>query len=173
MHRSIILFYIFLCLSFCTSTQDLSKNDIDSFIAKYNGQDFSAFRGVSIIQRSTSIAEVVYEVNKMEGNLPAYFVSYDLEKRKLKRINNPGLKRKNAADYLTASEIEKCIKDFRNYKFFLIAVDNDNNLYVNPFYENAPPYLLRLDKSIADSIIRKGFVYEKYKDRWFVNRTKR
>lgn len=173
MHRSFIILYIFLCLPFCTNTQDGNKKNIDAFIANYNSQDFSVFRGISIVQRSASITEVVYEVNKLESNLPVYFVSYDRGSEKITRINNPGLKRKNTADYLSADEIEKYIKAFRNYKFFLLAVDNDNNLYVNPFHENAPPYLLRLNKSITDSIVRKGFVYEHYKGSWFVNRTKR
>ena len=117
--------------------------------------------------------EVIYVVGKFEGNKPVYFVTYDLSKKALVQIDNTKLKEANVKEYFTGDEIGNYIEIIRKYGFYLLGVDENNNLYVNPFYKNEPPYFLRLNSIIKDTTVRKGYVYELYRDNWYLNKTRR
>jgi len=146
--------------------------DIDTFITKYKDENFNALKNVSIVQRSSDGSEAVYVVGKFEGNEPVYFVTYNLNRKTITQIDNTKLKENNLQDYFTNDEIESYIETIRKYGFYLLAVDSDNNLYVNPFYSGEPPYLLRLNSISRDSTVRKGYVYELYRDNWYLNKTR-
>jgi len=75
--------------------------------------------------------------------------------------------------YISKEEIENAVKIIRKNKLYLMAVDSVNNIYVNPFFANEPPYLMRLSISRGDSIIIKGYVYQLYKGNWYLNTHRR
>ena len=96
-----------------------------------------------------------------------------MQKGKIADINRKNLEKSKVQDYLSREEIMDAIKVIRKYNFFYLATDSLQNVYINPFYADEPPYLLRLKTFTGDSILRKGFVYELYKDKWYLNRTRR
>jgi len=167
-----ILIFVFLmmCNFSCSNAQE--TGDIDSFINKYQHEDFKIFKGISIFQRSANVNEVVYGVGVAQNNLPLYFVSFDLITQKISEINTANLKQANVKSYLTEADIEKYILAIRKYGFFRIAVDDSSNLYVNPFKPNAPPLLLRLHVPTSEPTVRKGYVYNHYKGSWYINKSR-
>ena len=173
MFRLIAFVYLFFGLSSCGNNRENKMIDVDAFIAKYKEESFSNLKDIFISQRSADRSEVVYVIERFGGNQPVYFVTYDLNKKSVTEIDNSRLKDANVQDYFTHDEISLYIDIFRKYNFYLLGVDNDSNLYVNPFYADEPPYLLRLKTGTKDSTVRKGYVYELYKDNWYLNKTRR
>lgn len=169
--RFIILMCFFIGFLSC-SDRVISNNEVDEFISKYNDEKFSELNNISIAQRSKSVSEIVYVIGRYGGNLPVYFVTFDLGKQSITDINNSNLVKSNTIDYLSKDEIIALINAFRKYNFYLLAVDSIGNAYINPFYSNQPPFLLRLKVSTGDNVVKKGYVYELYKDNWYLNKTK-
>jgi hypothetical protein len=168
---TILIFTFLVMVSFsCSNAQQPA--DIDSFINKYQHEDFEIFKGISVFQRSASVNEVVYGVGAFQQKLPIYFVSFNLITQKISEINDANIKKANIKSYLTEADIEKYISEIRKYGFYLIAVDDSSNLYVNPFKPNAPPLLLRLHTQTSLPTVRKGYVYDIYKGSWYVNRSR-
>ena len=59
---------------------------------------------------------------------------------------------------ITNRDVDKFISKYDGVKF--------------PFHSNDPAYLLRLKTITGDSIVRKGYDFELYKDRWYLNTTR-
>lgn len=155
-----------------TSCDNPKGQDIDAFIAKYTGEDFSMFRGVSIFQRSAGMTHIMYGIGLSGAKKPLYFVEYNLIRQKVTTINNKLVKEAGYNDYLTNKQIEKYITDFRRYNFYLLSVDDSNNVFVNPYSANSPALLMRMNYATGEKIVRKGYVYELYKGEWYLNHTR-
>jgi hypothetical protein len=151
----------------------ITNEDIDKFISKYNDSSFSELKNITVIQRSKSVNEVVYVVGKFSGNLPVYFATFDLAKGKVISINKNNLEKTSTKEYLTENEIFEAINVIRQYDFYLLSIDSSENVFANPFHPNEPPYLLRLKVATGDSIIRNGYVYELYKENWYLNKSRK
>jgi len=171
MLRFTILLILFMNLYSC-SNRVVTNEDIDKFISKYQNENFESLKGISILQRSRDLNEIVYVVDKLEDNKPPYFVEFNITKKSITNINKTQLEKDSISDYLTHTEITAAVNTIRKYDFFLLAVDSSKNVFINPFYANAPAYFLRLKVETGDSTIRKGYVYELYKDNWYLNKTK-
>lgn len=157
--------------SSCTN-KGVTNKDIDEFIAKYKEVKFSEINNITITQRNSDASEVVYVVGKFGGNTPVYFATFDLGKETVTNINKTNLEKTKTKEYLTDIEIANAVNTIRKYDFYLLSVDSSENVFVNPYYANEPPYLLRLKVATGDSIIRKGYVYKLYKENWYINKTR-
>ncbi|MGB6084915.1 hypothetical protein [Moheibacter sp.] len=164
-----ILVQILLFLS-CSQGEKVNKNEIDSFIEKYNLTDFSEFKDSFVAIRQKNRNEVTYLVQKSEGNLPVYFVTYNLYKQDITEINRELLQEMDVADYYTDSQIKHLIDIFRKYDFALLHVDRNNNVFINPNKINSPPTLLRLNVKTNEEFIKKGYVYILYKENWYLRK---
>ena len=170
--RFTILVYFFMIFSSCYN-RSISNDDINIFISKYNDVRFDEFKDISITLRSKGMDEIVYIVDRFGGNRPVYFVTFNLQKQSVTYIDKTNLEKSKVQEYLTKDEIMNAVSTIRKYDFYLLAVDSSENVYINPFYADEPPYLMRLKNSIGDSSVNKGYVYELYKDNWYLNKTRR
>lgn len=161
---------LFSCSGTDTTITDM---EIEKFISKYEEIKFDQVKNISISQRSRNVNEIVYVVGKAEGNLPVYFVTFNLQKREVTDINRKNLEKSKVKDYLTQDEIINAVSEIRNHDFYFLAVDSLENVYINPYYVNEPPFLLRLKIATGDSVVKRGYAYELYKGRWYLNRSRR
>jgi hypothetical protein len=144
----------------------------DQFIEKYNNTDFSFFIDVFISIRSSTETHIIYFIHQFGGNEPGYFVTYSLLNDSISEINKEQLLKANVKDYFTDDEIGSYINEFRKYDFFLLGVDKDSNVFINPYKAQSPPYFLRTKELKSDDTLRMGYVYDRYKSNWYTNRTK-
>jgi hypothetical protein len=149
----------------------ITKDVIDSFIKKYQAESFSEFKNVFISIRQTSLSSTSYILQKSEGNLPVYIVTYNESTNEITEVSNSELRAKKISDYFSRNQITSFIKKFRYYKFCLLSVDSQENVFINPFYPNNPATFLRISKtsSLETSKISGNYIY--YKDNWYVNQT--
>jgi hypothetical protein len=160
-----------LILFFTMTCQNESKrNDIDSIIKKYDKTDFSFFKNTFVGVREQSRNEITYIIEKSEGNLPVYFITYSTSKESVIDINKTALKERNIGDYFTDEEISGLIENFRKLNLSLLQVDEQENVFINPFKINEPAILLRLANPSDKEEVRKGFVYRHYKDNWYIRK---
>jgi len=143
------------------------------FISKYNDVRFDEFKDISIALRSKGLDEIVYIVDRFGGNRPVYFVTFSLQKKSVTNIDKTNLEKSKVQEYLTKDEIINAVNTIRKYDFYFLAVDSFENVYINPFYADEPPYLMRLKTPTGDSSVNKGYAYELYKNKWYLNKTRR
>ncbi|MDO5655060.1 MAG: hypothetical protein Q4G27_02850 [Flavobacteriaceae bacterium] len=165
-------FVLFSCNQNSNDNNFIKKrmSEIDIFIAKYSDTDFSEFKNSFIAIRQKDRNEVIYLVQRPENNLPVYFVTYDLQKKNITDINRSMLEKNGVEDYYTDEDIVNLVNLFRKYDFALLQVDNDNNVFINPFEINSPAILLRLNSETNEKTIKKGYVYTHYKNNWYVRK---
>jgi hypothetical protein len=168
-----LIWFIAIFLSCSNDNNTVRNNDIDEFIEKFRDLKFDGLRDISIAQRSKNLGDAVYVVGKGDGSLPVYFVTYNLQKQIITTVDRKNLEKDNIPDYLTKDAIQKAVNAIRENDFFFLAVDSTENVYINPYYANEPPFFLRLKAATGDSVIRRGYVYELYKDKWYLNKTRR
>lgn len=149
--------------------ENKTPSNIDHFIKEFENENFVQFKNISISLKSKSLNRAVYILIKTNNNLPAYIITYDLTNKRILEIDHSMLAKAGLADYLTDSQISAYIEAFRKYDFYLMSVDNDCNVYINPFYANQPVCLMRLNTPAHHGTIQKGYLYEQYKGRWYVN----
>lgn len=125
-----------------------------------------------MFERSRNGDEIIYGVSRTGENKPPYFVEYSISRQSIIAVNKSLLEKGSVIDYLTVGEITKAVKIMRRCDFFLLSVDSSGNVFINPFSANSPAYFLRLNVPTKDTVIRKGYVYEHYKENWYINRTK-
>lgn len=146
-----------------------THSDIDQFIAAFENEDFVQFKNISITLKSKSANKAIYILIKTNSNLPAYIITYDLVKKRIMEIDHSMLAKAGIEDYFTDAQLSNYIETFRKYDFYVLSVDNDCNVYLNPFYANQPVCLMRIKNSSYHNIIQKGYLYEQYKGRWYLN----
>lgn len=171
-------FQIFICffafLFSCSGNNNgITGKAIEEFIGKYENVKFDELKDIAVSIRGRNMGEIVYIVGKGEVSLPVYIVTYNTQRGEIAEINRINLEKSQVQDYLTRDEIMNAIKVIRKYNFYHLATDSFQNVYINPFYAEEPPYFLRLKTFTGDSIVRKGFVYDLYKNKWYLNRTRR
>lgn len=160
-----------LILTSCKS-DGIEKTQIDEFIKKYQDESFDSFKDVFVaIRGSNTLLNNIYIVSKCGGNLPVYFVTYNFVTNSITEINKSALTNSNVKDYFTEKEINTIITNFRKYDFYLLGVDSDGNVFINPFKTNAPAYFLKLKDVSNQKKIKKGYVYTHYKNNWYINNT--
>ncbi|SIR28272.1 HSF-type DNA-binding [Mucilaginibacter lappiensis] len=149
----------------------VTKDVVDNFIKKYHAESFSEFKNVFISIRETNGSSSSYILQKNAGNLPVYVVTYNENTNEIVEVNNSRLRAKKVDDYFTSNQITSFIKKFRYYKFCLLSVDAQGNVFINPFYPGNPAIFLRISKTPSLEISKISGDYIYYKDNWYVNRT--
>jgi hypothetical protein len=154
---------------FSGCVENKSFSDIDQFIRQFENEDFVQFKNISITLKSKNLNKAIYILIKTNSNLPAYIITYDLVKKHIVEIDHSLLAKAGIEDYFSDHQLANYIDAFRKYDFYLMSVDNDCNVYVNPFHANQPICLMRLNTSVHQGMVQKGYLYEQYKGRWYIN----
>lgn len=167
MLRLITILSILPLISGCLENK--APSNVDHFIKQFDNEDFIKFKNISITLKSKNVNKAVYILLKTNHHLPAYIITYDLAKKRIEEIDHSMLAKAGIEDYFTDLQLSDYIESFRKYDFYVMSVDNDCNVYVNPFYPNQPVCLMRLSASAKNGLIQKGYLYEQYKGRWYLN----
>lgn len=171
MKKNFFLSIVTLLSLLSCSNRSLSKIDIDKFILQNDTISFLPLKGLFIAQRSSSLDEIVYIIDKFDENKPPYFVTYSIARNNVTEINRSLLEKGSVMDYLSEDDINKAVSLIRKYGYYLLAVDTLNNVFINPFQENSPAFFLRVHTSNGDSIINNGgFLFIYYQDKWYINK---
>lgn len=165
-----IISIVFIC-SCKQSGKTISKNEIDNFIRKYQTERFGEFKNVFICIRQRTLTSTIYILQKNDGNVPVYFVTYNEPMNKITEINNTGLKEQNVSDYFTKYQIAALINKFRYFKFCLLGVDAQGNVFINPYYPNNPAVFLRMVKTSKLKISKLEGNYIYYNHDWYLNQS--
>ncbi len=156
-------------ISSCTNTE-VKNNEIDKFISKYRNEPFSKFYGVSITFRDRDLGSDIYMVSKLGGKYPPYIIHFNKRQNVVTSIDNKLLKQRNFSNYFDENRIKDLMKEFIKYDFKNLSVDSIGNIFISPFYGKHSPNLLRLSSTKNEKIVKKGSVYELYKDNWYINK---
>jgi hypothetical protein len=171
MLRFAILLYFFMGLSSC-SNRSITNDDIDKFILKYHDETFSNFIGVSISYRDSDFGDNIYMVAKQGGKFPPYIVHFNKEKNEITSVDDKLLKQSNCKNYFNDTQIKDLMISFIGFNVQNLSVDSNRNVFVCPFYGEHSPILLRLSVMTNEKVVKKGYVYELYKDNWYLSKTK-
>lgn len=172
MLNRIILLLIFSLILSCEFNKKVSVEDMNTFISKYDTTSFSQFKGVFIHLRQTTPISDIYVLGKTNQDLAIYFITYNFILGKITKIDKSDFIKRKIPEYYSDSEIKRIIDDFRKYDFALLGVDNDENIFINPFEYNTPPFFLRVKNKTNQDTIRNGFFYKHYKGNWYLNLTR-
>ena len=140
-----------------------AKMTKDDVIKKYNKVDFSVFKNKFIAIRSTNLLYTTFIINDTSPNWP-YFVKYNNFTKKIIKKWSKG----NSNIDFTEKQIKQMIDRLKKLKLFLIKVDKDNNVFINPYNINSPPLFLRVNKYNNIDTIKKGFIFIHYKNNWYI-----
>jgi len=154
------------------SDRNISNDDIDKFISKYQDKTFSNFIGVSITFRDTDFGNDIYMVAKQGGKYPPYIIHFNKRKKEITSISNILLKQGNFHNYFDESKIKDLMQRFIDFDVKNLSVDSIGNVFISPFYGEHSPNLLRLNAITNERVVKKGYVYELYKGNWYVNNSK-
>ena len=172
MHESPVKWLISTCLCLALSScsnRTITKSDVDNYIFRNNNVSFGELKNIFVAQRSASFSSIIYVIDRFEGNQPVYFATYNTITDSVSDIHTVNSEEPNPGGYISKEEIENALRIVRSKKLYLLGVDSFQNVYVNPFSANQPPYLMRLRIATGDRIVRKGYVYELYKGNWYLN----
>lgn len=169
--KNIFLLINIVVLSSC-HYKTISPKTLDDFTKRYQNERFSKFKNTAIFIRSEDFINTIYVIDKGDGkNLPVYFVTYNKWLNKITEINNKMLKEQGIPDYFTSTQIASIINNLRMYKFSLLCVDAQNNIFINPFYINNPAVFLRMDKGSHIDFKKVSGNFIHYKGNWYVDRS--
>lgn len=148
--------------------KEMNEKKVDSFISEYQNVDFLEFKDSFVAIRQKKGKDIIYIIQNISKNLPVYMVTYDQIRNQVVKIDRTALIKMNVTDYYSEEEIDRLIDDFRKYDFALIQVDSNDNVFINPWVVGAPAQLLRIREVAQEDTIKKGYVYKKYKDNWYI-----
>ena len=169
MKKLFCIFSVIFTFSCQNSGKTISKHFIDDFIEKYQTENFLEFKNVFISIRQKDLTSTTYILEKSEGGLPVYFVTYNDWTNEISGVNNSQLKEQKLNDYFTKRQITFLINRFRQMNFCLLGVDINGNVFINPFYPNNPAFFLRLSKISKLKPSKLSGDFRQYKDSWYVN----
>jgi hypothetical protein len=164
------LILLVMLLTSCSNRTPTTNDDIDSFILKYENENFTIFKGVSISFRDRDTKEYIYMVAKQGGNFPCYVVHYSKSKNKVINIDDKLLQQRNVTSYFSESKINELMQKFITYNVQNLSVDSNENVFISPFFGENSPALLRLSKSTNEKEIKKGTIYKLYKEYWYISK---
>lgn len=169
MKKLFCIFSVIFTFSCQKNDKVISKKTIDDFIEKYQTESFLELKNVTIYVRQKDLQNTTYILQKNEGNLPVYIVTYNEWINEITEVNNSVLKGKKVADYFTRNQIAYLINKFRVYNFCMLSMDKQENVFINPFYPDNPAFFLRLGKTSKLKPSKLSGDFKQYKDSWYVN----
>ncbi|MGQ8869353.1 hypothetical protein [Myroides sp. TSA_177.3] len=168
-----IIVLIALCFFVSCEQREITKKEIDSFINKYGKEDFSVFKGFTIEIRQHTLTETIYIVRENQKDnigTTLFFVTFNKWSNNISEIS----KREALHDVfvkgtLTDEALSAIIQEYTKYNFVYLKVDNENNIFINPFEIERRPFLLKLNKNSNDSIVKMyNYTFNQYKDNWYI-----
>ncbi len=156
-----------LLISLLQSCKEQST-DIEQIIIRYSKEDFSLLKNKSVYFRSKGNKQnsSIYFVNIYKGKCSPYIVEYDEKTNKIIEIKNHLVISSCQKDYLSNDEIEKAVINYKKYKFYLIQVDEEGNVYINPNTQDLPTILRKAPESSPADIDN----YKVYKNNWYIRK---
>lgn len=141
---------------------------IDTVIEKYNDVDFSELKDISIYfrgtgnQRNTSF----YFVNKFKGKCSPYVVEFNNTNNSIVEIKNHLVLANCKEDYMSREQIEVVVKQYVEYNLYLLQVDIDGNVYINPDKQELPVFLRKTPESTPQDLEK----FKHYRGNWYVRK---
>ena len=161
MNAKTIIFLIIIVLYSCKRTNNATLSDI---IDKFDNVDISLFDNKFIAIRDDNYIYTTYIINIANDNEWPYFVKYNKLTKKISKKWKYGPNKHNFTD----KEINEMIEHFNKLNIYLLSVDNNKNILLNPYSKNSPPSLLRVNNFQGKDTIRKGFIFKHYKKNWYI-----
>jgi len=145
-----------------------NRQDIDNLIEKYNKEDFSKFKDRSIYFRSSGSNSntSIYFVNSYEVNCSPYVVEVNNKDFSIIEIKNHLVLKSCDKDFLMKKEIETIINEFAKYKFYLLEVDNEGNVFIKQ-NRVEDPMIMRKDENSDFKEMNK---FINYKGNWYIEK---
>lgn len=170
--KKTLLMLSIMFFTFCQdSNKAISRKVIDDFIKNHQSESFLEFKNKVIFIRQETLLSTIYILHKYEGNKPVYFVTYSKLKNEVTEIDNSMLKKEKVPDYFTVREITSLVKRFRAYKFCMVGVDLQENVFINPFYPNNPAVFLRKSNHSQLNISKMQGNYVHYNAYWYIDQS--
>jgi hypothetical protein len=158
----LIVLILLNTLQSCNS-QNSNYNDV---LDRFNGEDFTCLKGVFVnIRGNIKNDTVVLMMSKYRFKYSPYIIRASYSNKEVLEIDSK-LANRDSNNYFSEDEIKTFTKCFLKYKLEVLAVDNDGNVYINP-YQQETPILLR--KSIY-SIPIDFNQYKLYKGNWYIKK---
>lgn len=160
MKSKLFSFYVLIICIF----QSCSGNDYDTLIEKYSQEDFSCLQGVFMNKRGRdNNGNIVIIVCKRNFKCSPYIVTINNKSGEILKIDDK-LPIRDCNGYFSNNEIGNFVKCFLKYKFEVLSVDLNGDVYINPFQQDLPILLRRQDKYSPQDIT--GFKI--YKQNWYI-----
>ncbi|UPQ78694.1 hypothetical protein M0M57_13835 [Flavobacterium azooxidireducens] len=152
---------LLILLQSCNGTQ----YDTDYIIEKYNEEDFSCLKGAFVNIRGGKHDDLLCLLISSTANIKCnpYIVKINYDSGEIVTINDT-LPKRDCNGYFTNNQIKNFTKCFLKYKFQVLAVDLDGNVYINPGQQGHPTLLRKVPNSTPEDI--KDF--KLYKDKWYI-----
>lgn len=168
-----IIVLIVLCFLVSCEQREITKKEIDSFINKYEKEDFSVFKGFTIEIRQHTLTETIYIVRENQKNnigTTLFFVTFNKWSNNISEISKrDALHDVFVKGTLTDEELSTIIQEYTKYNFVYLKVDNENNIFINPFEIERRPFLLKLNKNSNVSIVKMyNYTFNQYEDNWYI-----
>lgn len=162
--RTLITFMLFIMLQSCKG----QNSGIDSAISKFSDTDFSNFKTLSIYFRSkgSQAGSSIYFVNTYKGNCSPYVVEVDDNSHSIIEIKKHLVISSCGKDYLTNEKIEAAVKNYIELGIYLLQVDTDGNVYINPDKQGMATLLRKSPNSAPMDLQR----FKHYQGNWYIRK---
>lgn len=172
MKKNILIFFwgilLYGCHGIDNNDKVITKSTIDEFIKNYENTSFVRFSNISISVRQEDLTSIIYLVQNNDNEDRLYIVAYNKLNNRIKEVKVTG-KHSGKGDF-SLNEIKKIVYDFSLYKFCLLSVDEFNDVFINPYYQNSPPVFLRIGPGSKLDISELTENYIHYKNNWYIDK---
>lgn len=134
-------------------------------IDRLNNTDFSSIKNMAIHYRSKGKSKnsSIYAVNEYGSSCSPYFVEINNESNEIINVTR-GSMTENCAEF-EEEKLRLSILEFLKYKVILVQVDNESNVYINPFAQEKANIIRK--ESISDETLKvRGF--KNLKNKWYI-----
>lgn len=163
-----IKFILNLLIIFILQSCNINSQDIDYIIEKYNEEDFSCLKEAFVnVRGGINEDTIVILISKNNSKCSPYIVTVNYNTGKVLKVNDT-LPKRDCNGYFTMSEIENFTKCFFKYKFQVLSVDSEGNVYINPNQQNLPTLLRKVENENVTPKDIKDF--KMYKGNWYIRK---
>lgn len=150
---------VFVCL-LCYSCKEKNYSKV---VDRLNTENFDEIKGYSIHYRSPgkSKGSSIYVVSKYNSTCSPYFVEINDKDVSVLEVNRGNILENCNRVNLGQEQLKQLIESFVRYDVVLATVDNNGNVFINPFSQDKPTLI----KKNTDSLDTTGF--KKIYDNWF------
>jgi hypothetical protein len=160
-------FFIIIVILFCFSISCKSdKKSMDKIISNYYTTNFSNLKNIFIENRGMNNEDIILIVSKYnQHNCNPYIIWVNSKTKEISKIDDK-LPVRDCGAYFTNVEIKTYVDYFLKQNFMVLGVDNEDNVYINPYYYDVPILLRKSKKSNPKDL--KDF--KLYKGDWYIKK---